>query len=66
MITYDSKINEFILEDNSSKFGTLVLRKKIKIYDKNSSMFQVGPNLFYIKMVKGLNEPEEDEIDSEN
>lgn len=24
-------------------------------------MFQVGPNLFYVKMVKGLDEPVEDE-----
>jgi pSer/pThr/pTyr-binding forkhead associated (FHA) protein len=53
-ITYDSQTAQFILEDNSSKFGTLVLQKKFRIDESSPAMFQVGPNLFSVKMVKGL------------
>ncbi len=58
-IRYEEKDREFLIEDASSKFGTLILiKKRLVVRDiSNGLAIQVGPNVFQFKVKRAFGPP---------
>lgn len=75
-IRYDEDLKDFLIEDASSKFGTLILiRKRLVVRDTTSGIaIQVGPNVFQFRVKRAIGQPgqvipqfeeEEEELEEE-